>query len=150
MDKGFKGFGSLKKDGLIAIFIFSLVFIYLAIRAFMVPLVHDEVATFFHYIQKGEFLPPLAHWDANNHILNSILSYFSYLLFGSSELSLRLSNLIFFPVFFFFVYRISNLLRNSILKWAFFITFVFAHNFIEYFALSRGYGMSMALLLKPL
>ncbi|NPD44612.1 MULTISPECIES: hypothetical protein [unclassified Lentimicrobium] len=146
MDKGFKGFGSLKKTELTSISIFLLVSLYLAIRAFMVPLVHDEVATFFYYVQKGVFLPPHAHWDANNHLLNSLLSYFSYSFFGSSEFSLRLSNLIFFPVFFFFVYRISNLLRNPVLKWTFFITFIFAHNFIEYFALSRGYGMSMALL----
>lgn len=146
MDKGFKGFGRLKKTGLVSVSIFLLVFLYLAIRAFMVPLVHDEVATFFHYIQKGEFLPPHAHWDANNHLLNSMLSYISYLLFGSSEFSLRLSNLIFFPVFFFFVYKVSNLLRYPVLKWTFFSTFIFAHNFIEYFALSRGYGMSMALL----
>lgn len=146
MEKRFKGFGSLKKTEVTSISIFLLVSLYLAIRAFLVPLVHDEAATFFHYIQKGEFLPPHAHWDANNHLLNSLLSYFSYLLFGSSEFSLRLSNLIFFPIFFFFVYRISNLLRNPILKWTFFSTFIFAHNFIEYFALSRGYGMSMALL----
>ncbi len=121
-------------------------FIYLMLRSNLIPLVHDEAATFFHYIHKANFLPPYAHWDANNHILNSALTYFSYVLFGSSEFALRLPNLLFFPIFFFYTYKISTELSNKIFRWTFFITLVFAHNFIEYFALTRGYGMSMALL----
>lgn len=124
----------------------SFVFIYLLLRSSLIPLVHDEAATFFHYIHKASFLPPFAHWDANNHILNSMLSYFSYSLFGSSELALRLPNLLFFPLFFFYTYKISTELSNKILRWTFIISLVFAHNFIEYFGLTRGYGMSMALL----
>ncbi|NOR87144.1 MAG: hypothetical protein GQ527_05995 [Bacteroidales bacterium] len=130
----------------IYIALFCFVFIYLALRSNLVPFVHDEAATFFHYIHKGAFLPPYAHWDANNHLLNSTLSYISYHLFGSSEFALRLPNLLFFPVFFFYSYKISTLLKNVLLKWAFIISLVFAHHFIEYFAYSRGYGMSMALL----
>ncbi|RLD36750.1 MAG: hypothetical protein DRI74_08495 [Bacteroidetes bacterium] len=127
--------------------LFVFLFIYLALRASLIPLVHDEAATFFHYIHKASFIPPHAHWDANNHILNSALSYYSYYLFGSSELVLRLPNLLFFPLFFFFTYQISKELSNKTLRLTFIISLVFAHNFIEYFAFTRGYGMSMALLL---
>lgn len=132
---------------IINIALFSFVFLYLTFRSNLVPFVHDEAATFFHYIQKGVFLPPNAHWDANNHILNSALATLSSHLFGTSEFALRLPNLLIFPLFFFFTYKISTQLSNKALRWTFFITLIFSHHFIEYFALSRGYGMSMAFLL---
>jgi len=50
--------------------------IYLILRAVFIPLVHDEAATFFHYIHSFDFVPFIAHWDANNHILNSALASF--------------------------------------------------------------------------
>jgi hypothetical protein len=36
------------------------------------------------------------------------------------------------------------------LKWGFIISLCFSHNFIEFFALDRGYGMSMALLMASI
>jgi len=140
----------LNLDSYITLGGFVFVFIYLLLRAFYVPIVHDEAATFFHYIHSENFIPPDALWDANNHILNSALAYISYLLFGPTEFAIRLPSVISFAVFFFYVYRISTLLSNRVLKWIFIGTFVLAHNFIEYFALSRGYGMSMALLFASL
>lgn len=119
---------------------------YLVLRAYYIPLVHDEASTFFHYIHTGKFMPAEGGLDANNHFLNSFLTYLFYHLFGSGELSLRLANLIFFPVFFIFWFKLSELLSNRLIKWIFLLAGLFAHNFIEFFALSRGYGMSMALL----
>ena len=136
----------VRKEKKIASAIFLFVMIYLFLRAIYVPLVHDEAATFFHYIHTGNFLPPYAHWDANNHILNSLLSYLSSLLFGSSEIALRLPNVLFFSFFFYFTYKIAGELKNNYLRWTFILTLCFAHNFIEFFALTRGYGMSMAFL----
>lgn len=121
-----------------------ILFIYLVLRAIFVPNVFDESATFFHYIHKGDFIPHFAHWDANNHILNSALSSLTYSLFGSSMLALRLPNLILFIVFVFFSYKISTEFKSRTLQWVFIITLALAHNFIEFFALARGYGMSMA------
>lgn len=124
-----------------------LLFGYLLLRAINVPFTTDEVATFFFYVQRGNFLPPFAHWDANNHILNSALSYLSYLAFGSSTLALRLPNLLLFIPFFIYVYKIGSKLSNNLLKWTFILSLCLSHNFIEFFALDRGYGMSMAFLL---
>ncbi len=121
-------------------------FIYLLLRSIFVPFLYDESATFFHYIHKGSFIPPYAHWDANNHILNSALGYFSYLSFGSSTFALRLPNLLTAILFFYYTYKIAKEISNKTIRWTFIITLFFAHNFIEFFALSRGYGMSMAFL----
>jgi hypothetical protein len=111
-----------------------------------VPLVHDEVATFFHYIHTGRFLPFDAHWDANNHMLNSFLGIIFYKLFGHDEFVLRIPNLLAFPVYVYFIYKISGRLENTLIRWAFIVSMLFANGFIEFFGLCRGYGLSMALL----
>jgi hypothetical protein len=124
----------------------ALLMIYLFFRAYYIPLVHDEAVTFFNYIHNGKFLPGQNGFDANNHFLNSALTFCFYKLFGSGELSLRIANLIFFPVFLIFWYKLSELLSDSWIRWVFLLSGLLAHNFIEFFAFSRGYGMSMALL----
>jgi hypothetical protein len=127
-----------------------LLLVYLCLRAFYVPLVHDEAATFFYYIHPNNFIPPLAHSDANNHILNSALASLTYDLLGNSELVLRLPNLLFAVVYLYFCYRIATLLKHTIIRWSFILTMLGAHYFIEFFAYCRGYGMSMALILSAL
>ncbi|HNS46120.1 MAG TPA: hypothetical protein PKH94_02665, partial [Bacteroidales bacterium] len=54
-----------------------LLWIYVWLRAIQVPLIYDEIATFFHYIHSSSFLPFRSHLDANNHLLNSALTWIS-------------------------------------------------------------------------
>jgi hypothetical protein len=125
-----------------------LVFIFLLVRAIHVPLVHDELATFFYYIQPFEYNPLTgANPDANNHIINSFLGAISHNLFGYSALSIRLPNVLSFVFYAFFVFKIGEKLTQVIPKWAFYIAMLFGIYFIQFFALSRGYGMSMAFLI---
>ncbi len=130
----------------IFLFIAFSLWVYLWLRAIYIPVAHDEVATFFYYVNTGRFLPFMSHGDANNHFLNSALTFCSYRLFGSSPLALRLPNLLFAPLFFYYCYRISQEFSHTFLRWLFLLTFCFSHSFLEFFALSRGYGMSMALM----
>ena len=123
---------------------------YLVARAILVPMAHDEIATFYYFVQSGNVSPFLSNIDTNNHFLNSLLTWVFYHLFGSSPLALRLSNLVFIPVFFFFLFKISQHLKARIFRYAFFLTMAFTLHFIEFLALSRGYGMSMALLMGSL
>ena len=120
--------------------------VYLVLRAVYVPIIHDEIATFFRFIHLGQVHPWMSEWSANNHYLNSLLSLGFYRVFGSGQFVLKLANLIFFPVYFFFVYKISFQLKSLWLGWGLFIILLFSHNFFEFFSLCRGYGMSMALL----
>ncbi len=126
------------------------IFIYLILRAIFVPPVHDEAATFMHYIQRNEWKPFQAHWDANNHLLNSFLSSQIFKIFGFGTLQLRLASLIFFPLFVWFVWKISAFLKSNIVKIGFLCGMVGAHNLMEYFGYSRGYAMSMALLMASI
>ena len=135
---------STEKRGFLIVSV--LLWAYLWLRAWQVPIIYDEVATFYHYIHKGEFLPWLAHWDANNHILNSALGIISYKMFGSSPLALRLPNLLVSVLFFIYCFKITGEISNKYLRWIFILSLLFSHSFVDYFTVSRGYGMSMALL----
>jgi hypothetical protein len=125
---------------------FSL-FIYLILRSVYSPILHDEIATFYHFVQSGIYFPPEAQWDANNHILNSLLTEWSYKLFGSSPWALRLPNVLSFPLFFWSVWKLAKLIRHNMLRWGFLFALTMAHYMFEYFGETRGYGMSMAFLL---
>ncbi len=114
------------------------------------PLVHDEIATFFNYVQVNEFIPFYATWDANNHILNTLLSIISYRLFGFNELIIRLPNLLIAPLFFYYSYKIAQQTANKKLAWIFLLSLWGSHIFIEFFSLCRGYGMAMAFLFGAL
>lgn len=133
-----------------ALLMFGALWIYLFLRAINVPLLHDEIATFFYYVQSDVYLPPKAHWDANNHVLNSMLSNWSYHLFGQSPLALRLANVLSFPLYFFGAYGIASRLKTGFLRWGLLTSFVMSGYIFEYLGECRGYGLSMSLLLIAL
>ncbi|PHR49662.1 MAG: hypothetical protein COA32_00605 [Fluviicola sp.] len=124
--------------------LFYLLFFYLVLRAIYVPPLHDEVATFFHYIEVGDIWSDTAVLDANNHLLNSYLSRLSYLIFGEHFFFLRLPNLF---AFFIFFWSIVHLLKglNHRLNYLIALVALSTIPFVfEYFALTRGYGLGMA------
>ncbi|MBC8321680.1 MAG: hypothetical protein H8E34_13260 [Bacteroidetes bacterium] len=124
----------------------TLLLAYLWIRAYSVPITFDEAATFFHFVHRGDFWFFNSLPDANNHFINSLLTYISYHSFGSSKLALRLPNLLSAIIFLYFLFRISLFIRSMSIRWIFILSIMFTHYFIEFFALSRGYGLSMAFL----
>ena len=111
------------------------------------PITIDEAATFFHYIHLGKFWPGIAHWDANNHVLNSLLSWLSYSAFGNSELAIRLPNVLAGVLYFYYAYKLSFQVSNKRLRWSLFLALACSRFVIEFFALTRGYGMSMAFMM---
>jgi hypothetical protein len=125
----------------------AIAWLYIWLRAYFVQFSIDECATFIMYVQTGRFLPPDATVDANNHILNSFLSWCLFTLFGSNPLVLRLPNVLAALLYFYFVWKLSTLLSNKLLQWALIILFLGTHFIIEFFGYCRGYGLSMAFLL---
>jgi hypothetical protein len=128
----------------------SLLFwIYLIVRAYLVPVLSDEAASFWFYIETGNILPfsiPIDRDAANNHVLNSLLSRLFFKLFGYAPVVLRMANLLFVPVYCLFAYKISDTLKNKYLALLFWLCLLFIHSIVEFLALCRGYGMSFALL----
>lgn len=141
---------SIQKQSLIFSLISVFWIIYLALRAYYVPITFDESATFFHFVHRGDMLFFDSLPDANNHIINSFLTYLSYNIFGASKFALRLPNLLSAIIFLYFLFRTSLFIRNISLRWIFILSLMFTHYFVEFFAVSRGYGLSMAFLFGAL
>lgn len=121
-----------------------LVAAYVVLRAINVPLYSDEVFTFYTYIQQGDFMPFKAHWDANNHVLNSALSWAFYSVFGSGPLALRLANVLAFAVYLVYAWKIKQQFKSAYVGFFWFITMIASHYFVSFFQITRGYGLSMA------
>lgn len=126
---------------------FLLIWAFLFIRAVACGLVHDEIETKWAYIINWNPLPYLGHVDANNHFTNSLLAGLFYRLFGTdSALIMRLPGLLAFPVYFWSLYRIAGHLKSSLNALSLVAVMGFTVFVVEYFSLSRGYGLSFAFL----
>lgn len=123
-----------------------LVFTYLVLRSIYVPFVYDEAATFFIYIRLNEWVPWFSYWDANNHLLNSALGVLFYQLFGKSEFVLRLPSLLSFLFYAIATIGISRFFSREVLRYSFVSVMVLMPGFLEFFALARGYGLSISFL----
>lgn len=133
-----------KRETRLFILLAAVIGIYLAIRAYLVPVVHDEAATFLHYLQINRYIPYFSMWDANNHLLNSALAHLSINLFSDHPFWLRLPNLLSFFVFGYYLFHLASFLQNAIVRWVLIVAMFTASFQIEFFALARGYGMSIA------
>lgn len=129
---------------------FAIAFVIVLIRCINVPFAHDEVATFYYYIQSEQFLPFLSHVDANGHFLNSLLGWISFKLFGSSVIALRLPCLFAFLVLGYAVYKHCQTLNNTLAKLVLTTAFVLSFNIINFYSLCRGYGLSISFLVLSL
>lgn len=122
------------------------VFIYLILRAIYVEPLHDEIATLFHYIDYGKIFGKDIILDANNHLLNSVLSKICYSIFGDHLWAIRLPNVLSFILYFYAIYKLATLLKSSFLKYILILSATCIPYILDYFAYSRGYGLSMAFL----
>jgi hypothetical protein len=128
----------------------GLAWAYVAARAALVPLIHDEAATFQVYVLSGEFLPGSAHWDAGNHLLATAAGRLCYLLLGPSPFALRLFAVLAFGLWAWYAWRITRGLRAGHLRMAAAFALLLMPFALEFFALFRGYGPALALLLMAL
>ena len=136
-----------KKETIAVFILFGMLWIYLFLRGAYLPIMHDEIGTFYFYIQSGVVFPPNAHYDANNHVLNSLLSHWSYLAFGSSPLALRLPNILLYALFFFSLKNIASRIEHLLFRWGFLLSVSMSYFIFEYFSETRGYGISLAFLM---
>lgn len=121
------------------------------LRCYFVPIAHDEVATFFYYVQPEKFIPFHSHIDANGHFLNSFLIWVCYKLFGSSMFVLRLPCIFAFLVLAFSIYKFNNqLLTSTKAKAVLTACFIQSFNILNFYSLARGYGLSIAFLVLAL
>lgn len=125
--------------------IVTLLFFYVIYRAFNLSFTHDESLSF--NILYGDIERA---WSANNHLLNTLLMGVFSFLFGNSELSLRMPNLIAFG---FYIAGGYLILKNQRSIWIIMLVFCLLlvnPLLLEFFSLARGYGLSLGFLMISL
>ena len=124
-------------------------FIYILVRAIKIPITHDEAGTILNFSTQSVW-DIISYKDPipNNHLLNTLLIKFSTGLFGMNELSCRLPNLVGGVLYLLGSFRLSFLLfRTPVLRLCFLILMIANPFVIEFFALARGYGLSVGFML---
>jgi len=119
---------------------------YVVARAALVGFTYDEAFTWAHYLTAPLrtvvfFAGPVA---ANNHTLNSILMRASSAVFGDSELSLRLPNVLAFAVYAWAVVAVIRMLTSTAARLLAAALLLCNPFLLELFSLARGYGLATA------
>jgi hypothetical protein len=128
---------------------FFILFVLLIIihKAQLISFTHDEGYTYGHYVHEN-FMDILSLKDGftNNHILNSILMKYSEMIFGSSELALRLPNVLAAVIYLFYCCFLFYK-KMPVLSLLFLVIMTSNTYLLDFFGLARGYGLSIAFML---
>lgn len=122
-----------------------LLFVYSAIRSSTVCLTIDEAFTFQRYIKNSAFFPQ--EYDmhtANFHMLNTWLTIICSKLFGIAEWSIRLPSVLAHGVFLFFTAKFALKSKQGWSVVALFILLNVHPYMLDFFSVTRGYGLLMA------
>ena len=126
---------------------FSLLFIYLILRAILIKPYCDEASTLIDYIESPFLIEQIIRGtSANNHLLNTLLGKFMYLFTGDNMFFLRIPNVLSFILYFF---SIKFIVIKCILPKYQGLTFIALNTvawIFEYFGYLRGYGLALGLL----
>lgn len=128
--------------------LFVVLLTYLVLRACLVPVTHDEPATALYYAQ-------MPVWDIvrytdpipNNHILHTLLLKATEAVFGTSQFSIRIPNLLGFVLYFWSAVAISRSLDNRWLRASLLLLLLLNPYLDDFFSLARGYALSLDFLL---
>ena len=119
---------------------------YVVFKASHTSFTHDESYTYTHYVHQS-FMDIISYKTpyTNNHILNTLLTKYSEVVFGNSEISLRLPNILGFIIYSIFsILLLRKFVPQLVLPGYLLITL--NPHLLDFFALSRGYGLSFAFL----
>lgn len=136
--------GSTSSSRLVRILLLiSLVLIaYTVGRAHLVPFAHDESFTYLNAVTAPlSDVLSLQFKDANNHPLNTWGMFAFSRLFGDSELSLRLPNLIAHLIYLLASIGLVRRIPSTAGAFMAFLVLNFNPFLLEFFALARGYGL---------
>ncbi|MES2565673.1 MAG: hypothetical protein V4565_02335 [Bacteroidota bacterium] len=124
--------------------------IYIYYKAAHLSFTHDECYTYLHYVHQ-DFMDIISYKTpyTNNHILNTVLMKYSEEFFGRSELVLRLPNILAFIVYSFFAIKLLHTYSIKLLLPGYLLLTLHPY-LLEFFALARGYGLSIAFLMASI
>lgn len=139
---------SIKQQHLLFGVLFFAIWLLLFLKGFRTPLAHDEIATKWSYMIDWNPFPYMGYVDANNHFSNSLLGGLFIRVFGTDAAwVIRLPNLLCFPIYFWGLYRLRFFLNSQLNVLLLLVLTGFTVYIVEYFALARGYGISVAFMI---
>ena len=124
--------------------------IYAILRAWIVEPIHDEVATYFHYIETGEIKGGRSLMDANNHLLNSWLGNLSYRWFGTHFFLFRVPAIACFCLYFWSSRKLTRNLNLGLWGELCFVALNTIPWIFDYFSYTRGYGLGIGFFMAGL
>jgi hypothetical protein len=128
----------------------ALLFIYIVLRAWLVPITIDEVITYREFVQDSWWhIITYYHCSANNHLLNTLLMKV-FAIAGNSPFVLRLPNVLLFVLYLFYSWRLSALIPGKLQQICAFLLLNVNPFMLDFFALARGYGMALSLMMASL
>lgn len=116
---------------------------YALLRAWYVAPLHDENATFFHFIETGAIWGKGSLLDANNHLLNSYIGRFFYNQFGENYLLFRLPTALSAGLYFWVVWKLTSSFAVNWQRWLVTLAIVCVPFVFDYFSYTRGYGLAL-------
>jgi hypothetical protein len=132
---------------LIAIAAFAMV--WAIVRAHVQAITIDEAVTYTNFVRSAEPAFWIAH--ANNHLLNSILTWCFSRAFGTSNLVARSGALIGAAIYIVASYLLCTLIAERFLLRVFlFICLVFNPFMFDFLVAARGYGLASGFLLSAI
>lgn len=124
-----------------------LLFIFTIYKAFVLPITWDEAYSYLQLIVPCKIYPGAGGgMAANNHLLNTWLTSLFVFFFGSSEFVLRIPVLLSYLVYLYFTGMISMQQKSFAARLFTFSLFNLNPYLHDFFCISRGYGISFALL----
>lgn len=124
--------------------LFGLLLLYCLLRAWFVAPMHDEAATFLHFVEPGKIWGSETLLDANNHLFNSYLNRIIYKYVGTDFFLFRLPNVGAFILYFWGAWVLCKRLVVAPMHWFAFLALIFIHYIFDYFGYTRGYGLAIA------
>lgn len=129
-------------------------FIYTFIRAKILSMTHDESGSFLYWMDfpiYRSFFEEGMWPDANLHWLYVLSMKGTTLLFGNSELAIRLPSIFAHSFYLFFSWKILSYWSKN--NWIVLIGFVVMNSnlyLLDFYSLARGYGLSITLMIISL
>ncbi len=128
-------------------------FVYLFLRAWYIPMTQDEVATCYNHVPRGVFDLMTYEREAvpNNHILNTLAIKLLAGVFGMGQMVARMPALAGGALYIISAAAFVRLIgTNGWLRLIWFLIFLGNPFMAEFFALARGYGISIGLMMAAI
>jgi hypothetical protein len=124
--------------------------LYTTLRALWVPLTFDEVWSLNSYVSAPwADIVTFKTVGANNHLVNTLLTKLCWLV-SDSPLSLRIPNLLAHLLYLIYTVALARRLRQGVWVLLAFFMLNFHPFLLDFFSLSRGYGLAMAMVMGAL